>query len=162
METEDANRSALLVVIWKVVPGGPGSSQGSILQHFLTVNELCACHCDVQLPFPPIWFLLYCNKHHVMREKNSVAHLTLREKKYDGLWQTQESCAVESHRISSFIRYSKLRHLHRKSTSEHMIQRDFICIKVPGAYSYASVFSVPSVKWALIQSQIQCTVYISH
>lgn len=46
------NRSALLVVLWKVVPGGPESSQGSLLQHFLTVNELCAC--DVQLPFPLI------------------------------------------------------------------------------------------------------------
>lgn len=77
--------------------------------------------------------------------------------------QTMHLCVVKSHRISSFIRYSKLRHLHRKLTSsEHIIHGGIICIKVPGIYSYANVFSVLSVKWALIQSQIQCTVYISH
>lgn len=71
---------------------------------------------------------------------------------------------VKSHRISSFIKYSKLRDLHRKSTSsEHIIHGGIIRIKVPGIYSYANVLSVLlSVKGALIQSQIQCTVYISH
>lgn len=57
--------------------------------------------------------------------------------------QRCQLCVVKSHRISSFIKYSKLRHLHRKSTSfEHIIQGVIICIKVPGIYSYASVFSV--------------------
>lgn len=57
--------------------------------------------------------------------------------------QTCQLSMVKSHRISSFIKYSKLRHLHRKSTSfEHIIQGGIICIKVPGIYSYASVFSV--------------------
>lgn len=61
--------------------------------------------------------------------------------------QTCQLCVVKSHRISSFIKYSKLRHLHRKSISfEHMIQGGIICIKVPGIYSYANVFSVLSVK----------------
>lgn len=53
---------------------------------------------------------------------------------------------IKSHRISSFIKYSKLRHLHRKSTSvEHIIQGGNNMHKVPGTYSYASVFSVLSV-----------------
>lgn len=79
--------------------------------------------------------------------------------------QICQLCMIKSHRISSFIKYSKLRHLHRKSTSsEHIIQGGFICIKVPGTYSYASVFSVLlSVKWALIQSRysVQSTFRIS-
>lgn len=134
------------------------------LATFLTVSEVCACHYDLLLWFPLVWFLTYCNKH-VMGEAKCVAHLGKKEH-YGKLWQTMQICqlcVVKSHRLSSFIKYSKLRHLHRKSTFEHMIQRGIICIKVPGIYSYASVFSVLlSVKWALIQSQIQCTVYISH
>lgn len=71
---------------------------------------------------------------------------------------------VKSYRISSFIKYSKLRHLHTKSTSsEHVMHDHIICIKVKRVYLYASVLSVLlSVKQALIKSQIQCTVYISH
>lgn len=47
---------------------------------------------------------------------------------------------VKSHRISSFIKYSKLRHLHRKSTSsEHIIQGGIICIEVPGTFMQMSL-----------------------
>ena len=100
---------------------------------------------------------------HVLGGKKKVFCLIWGKRNIHEIQQTMHLCVVKSHRISSFIRYSKLRHLHRKLTSfEHIIHGGKICIKVPGIYSYANVFSVLSVKWALIQSQIQCTVYISH
>lgn len=79
------------------------------------------------------------------KKKVCLVHLVKTEHSMTWTPQTCEVCVVESHRISSFIKYSKLRHLHRKSTSlGHIIQGGMICIKVPGIYFDAIVFSVLS------------------
>lgn len=151
---EDAHKSAL--------PGVPVTEPcpHSLLQRStsLSMNLVHATATPPPLPLG-VWCLMYCNKHYVMR-----GVLVLWEKRIPehDRYPPKESAQSGHRKSAPFITYSKLRHLHRKSTSEHMIQRDVICIKVPGTYCYASVFSVLSVKWALIQSQIQCTAYISH
>lgn len=126
-----------------------GSFSQLPLAAFLKVSEICACH-DLLPWLPLVWFLTCCNKHvigcggwgwdvRLIWGKKKEASVLI------NYADMPTVCVVKSCHFSSFIKYSKLRHLH-KSTFEHVIQRGIICIKVPGVYSYASVFSVLSVK----------------